>query len=144
MGYQPQWDIPAPKFFADRAYGEAGEEIVREFIAQLSLGAIEVKTDRWRNGRMVVETQQLTAHGWRASGLNVTQASWWVYQYHLDGAFVMVAVDRLKRYLRVNYDTLEKREFGARGDTRTRGYLLAPHQVTDLLTNKTYDRRQPE
>ena len=144
MGYQPQWDIPTPDFSADLSYGEAGEEVVREFMAQLSLGAVEVKTDRWRNGRMVVETQQLSAHGWRASGLNVTQASWWVYQYHLDGAFVMVAVDRLKRYLRVNYDTLEKREFGARGDTRTRGYLLAPHQVTDLLTNKTYDRRQPE
>jgi hypothetical protein len=144
MGYQPHWDIPKPNFQADLAHGEAGEAVVREFMAQLSLGAVEVKTDRWRNGRMVVETQQRYPHGWRPSGLNVTQATWWVYQYHLDGAFVIVAVDRLKRYLRVNYERLERREFGLRGDNPTRGYLLAPHQVTDLLTNKTYDRRQPE
>ena len=139
MGYQPWWDIPAPDFSADLNYGEAGEQVVREFIAQLALGAIEVKTDRYRNGFWVIETQQQTAHGWRPSGLNVTQAKWWVYQYHLDGAFTMVAVDRLKRYLRVNYDLLNKREFGGRGDKRTRGYLLSPHQITSLLTSRDYD-----
>lgn len=140
MTYRPEWDIPTPNFNADLAYGEAGEQVVRDFMAQLALGALEVKTDRWRNGRMVVETQQQTAHGWRASGVNITQAVWWVYQYHLDGAFVVVAVDRLKRFLRLNYETLDKRQFGARGDTLTRGFLLSPHQVTDLLTNSKYDK----
>ena len=139
MVYRPEYDIAAPDFEADRAYGEQGEQLVREFMAQLAMGAVEVKTDRYRNGYWVVETQQETAYGWRPSGLNVTEAVWWVYQYHLHGAFTMVAVDRLKRYLRVNYDVLTKREFGARGDNRTRGYLLTPHQITDLLTSKNYD-----
>lgn len=139
MGYQPAWDIPAPHFAADLTYGEAGEQVVRDFIAQLALGAIEVKTDRFRNGRVVVETHQRTQYGWRPSGINVTQATWWVYQYGLDGAFTVVSVERLKRYLRVNYDSLVRREFGNRGDNPSRGFLLSSYQVTDLLTGNAYD-----
>lgn len=140
MNYRPEYDIPAPNFSADLQFGETGEQLVRDFMAQLALGALEVKTDRWRNGRMVIETQQLTDYGWRASGINLTTATWWVYQYHLHGAFTVVAVERLKRYLRANSETLTKREFGSRGDKLTRGYLLTPQQVTDLLTNPNYDK----
>lgn len=134
------YDIRKPNFQNDLKYGQEGEALVQQFLEDISSGHIEVKTDRYRNGRMVVEvSQNPKGRGWKPSGVMVTQAKWWVYQYNLDGAFTLVSVDRLKRYIEVNKDKMELRTFGTKGDNHTRGYLLMPEDVTDLLINAEYD-----
>lgn len=136
------YDIPQPNFNRDLRHGKLGEELVEQFLDDISSGSLEVKTDRYRNGRMVVEVEQNPkGKGWKPSGLMVTEAKWWVYQYHLDGAFTVVAVARLKRYLVHHSDTLELMMFGTRGDNPSRGYLLEPEHVTDLLINPVYDEQ---
>jgi len=144
MGVDKHYDIPAPNFRNDLSFGEAGEEIIKHFIDAISSGAIEVKTDRYRNGRMVVETQQKPngSQVWVDSGINVTTASWWIYQYGLDGAFHVISVERLKRYLRCNRDKFNestKRSLGSPNDNPARGFLLYPGDVLDLLINGDYD-----
>lgn len=137
-------------FKADLVYGEKGEGEIRSFLETVISGDIEVKTDRYRNGRMVVETQQnprgqKDAEGnaiWVPSGINVTTAKWWVYIFTLDGSFVVVATDRLKRYLTVNrhkFNESTKRTFAATSDNPSRGFLLMPDDVLDLLINTDYD-----
>lgn len=144
------YDIPQQTFKRDLAYGEKGERVVLEFLEQMSGGSFEVKTDRYRNGRMVVETQQnpqgwVDDHGdriWIESGINVTTAKWWVYQYATDGAFYMVSVARLKRFLKANrqqFNERTKTQFGKDTDNPTLGYLLNVNHVLDLLTNEEYD-----
>ena len=85
-----RWDIPATQqynFKNDLQYGKKGEQITKDFLEAISTGSFEVKTDRYRNGRMVVETEQNPRDtGWKPSGLNVTLATWWVYIYTLDGS----------------------------------------------------------
>jgi hypothetical protein len=142
-----RFDIQAPNFLKDLAFGEAGEDVVRKFIEDIASGDIEVKTDRYRNGKMVIETEQwprqrLKEDGtedWVVSGINVTTAKWWVYQYHLDGAFLVVAVDRIKRYLRKNYSTLSKVTFASSSDNPSKGFLLLPAHVSDLVLSEKYD-----
>lgn len=146
-----EFDIPQRTFdFAsDLAYGQQGEGLVSSFLDSIQSGSFEVKSDRYRNGRMVVETHQ-NPRGrrdqdgnpiWVPSGINVTTAKWWVYIYSPSGAFVVVGVDRLKAYLRANtqmFNESTKRNFGG-SDNPARGYLLMPDNVIDLLTNRNYD-----
>ena len=144
------YDIAQRQFNADLAYGESGERVILDFLEQMSGGSFEVKTDRYRNGRMVVETQQ-NPQGWLddngdriyiESGINVTTAKWWVYQYATDGAFYMVSVARLKRFLKANRNNFNERtkmQFGKDTDNPTLGYLLNEKHVLDLLTNEVYD-----
>jgi hypothetical protein len=137
-----EYDIP-PNFIKDLEHGENGEQNIRDFLHDLNSGAIEIKTDRYRNGRVVIETDQ-NPHktGWKKSGINVTTATWWVYQYHLDGAFTAIKVDRLKRYLRSNpdrYNEQTKQHFGTRGDNPSKGWILEQHEIYDLLLNPKYD-----
>jgi hypothetical protein len=146
-GYFPQYDIAAPNFLKDLEFGQQGEGLIAKFIDDIASGDIEVKTDRYRNGKMVIETEQWPgrrrdAQGneiWVLSGINVTTAKWWVYQYHLDGAFTVVAVDRIKRYLRKNSSLLSKTTFAGSSDNPAKGFLLLPHQVSDLMLNEQYD-----
>ena len=144
------FDISSSRFdFAkDLKYGEEGEDLVSSFLSCLSTGDFEVKSDRYRNGRMVVETNQnpkgaVDSFGnkiWVPSGINVTTASWWVYIFSPDGAFIIVSVARLKKYLRANknlFNEATKRDFGG-VDNPARGFLLYPNHVQDLLTNAEY------
>jgi hypothetical protein len=134
------YDIRRPDFQRDLKHGQDGEALVNQFIEDICSGHLEVKTDRYRNGRMVVEVaQNPKGRGWKPSGLMVTEAKWWVYQYNLDGAFTIVSVARLKRYIETNKDNMEVRTFGTRGDNHSRGYLLMPEHVTDLMVNPEYD-----
>jgi hypothetical protein len=82
---QSDYDIPPNKynFHVDLKFGKKGEALVESFLQALSGGAFEVKTDRYRNGRMVVEIMQHprrkmrpdgTEH-WQPSGLMVTKAT---------------------------------------------------------------------
>ncbi len=99
---------------------------------------------------MAVETQQnprrmTDEHGkvvWRKSGLMVTKAQWWVYVYTLDdtcGAFMVVSVKRLKKYIAKNKKRLDYRDFAKNSDNPAQGYLLEPSDVMDMMINPDYD-----
>jgi len=136
----------------DLNFGHKGEKLVSEFLAKISSGAFEVKTDRYRNGRMVLEMMQnprrrMDDNGqavWQPSGLAVTKAEWWVYVYALDGAFVIVSVPRLKRYLKANksrFNPDKYHKFAWRSGNPSMGYLLQPEDVMDMMINEKYDSK---
>ncbi len=149
---QSDYDI-APKqydFHTDLRYGKKGEKLVEEFLETLSGGAFEVKTDRYRNGRMVLEmehnprrqTDETGKPLWKASGLAITKARWWVYVYTLDGSFVIVDVPRIKRYLKANKERFNPKkyhDFAHRSSNPSKGYLLQPEDVMDMMINPAYD-----
>ena len=152
MSKKSDYDIgPMPHDWqTDLSFGHKGEKLVSEFLEKISSGAFEVKTDRYRNGRMVVEMIQnprrrLDDSGqplWQPSGLAVTKAEWWVYVYALDGAFVIVSVPRLKRYLKANKDRFNPKaynKFAWRSCNPSMGYLLQPEDVMDMMINEKYD-----
>lgn len=133
-GYDPRFD-----FKTDLSYGHQGEQNLIDFFHALNDGTVEVKADRYRNGRMAVETEQRPNGGqWKPSGINVTQAKWWAYRFAPD-SYVLVSVERLKNYLRYNYALLNKRDFASGSDNPARGFLLFPPQVQDLQTSELYD-----
>lgn len=145
------FDIPGRSFDfkADLAFGQKSEKDIEMFLDDLSGGAFEVKTDRYRNGRMVVETNQnprgsVDSDGnqiWVPSGINVTTAKWWVYVFSTGSAFVVIEVARLKRYLRFNKDKFNEGSKISLGgaDNPARGFLLMADDVKDLLINPNYD-----
>jgi len=134
IGYEPRFD-----FQVDMVYGKAGEAELVEFFDAVQGSKVEVKSDRYRNGRMAVETQQKPAgRDWQDSGINVTTAEWWAYRL-APGAFILVSVPRLKKYLRTNRDILQKRDFAAGSDNPSRGFVLMPEQIQSLLADKEYD-----
>jgi hypothetical protein len=146
-----EYDLPQRTFDfkKDLSFGHQGEDLVTGFLDSLSAGSFEVKTDRYRNGRMVVETNQNPKgikddNGeqiWVPSGINVTTAKWWVYVFALDGSFVMVDTGRLKRYLRINkhkFNDSTKKALGG-ADNPAKGFLLMSNDVQDLLINTEYD-----
>lgn len=134
-GYEPAFD-----FIVDMAYGKAGEAELIEFFDAVQGAQIEVKSDRYRNGRMAVETQQNpSGRGWQDSGINVTTAQWWAYRF-APGAFTLVSVPRLKKYLRLNRDVLQKRDFAAGSENPSKGFVLMPEQVQELMTDDWYDQ----
>lgn len=146
------WDIPARKFNfrKDLEYGKQGEKLVQSFLDSLDHRAFEVKTDRYRNGRMAIETEQNPRRAvdeagnqlWKPSGLAVTKAHWWVYVYTLDdknGAFVTVSVKRMKKFIKKNKKTLKMMDFAKNSDNPARGWLIEPEQVMDMLINPAYD-----
>lgn len=133
MGYEPHYD-----FRTDLAYGEEGEENAKEFFGALTSGKVEVKSDRYRNGKMVVETNQKPqGKDWQLSGINVTEAEWWAYRLAPDSFFI-VSVARLKRYLRAN-QPMSKIGLASDGDNPARGFLLSADQVRSMMCDKQYD-----
>lgn len=146
------YDIPPNKynFHEDLKFGKKGEALVESFLQALSGGAFEVKTDRYRNGRMVVEIMQhprrkLNEDGteyWKPSGIAVTKAEWWVYVFTMDkqeGAFLIVSVARMKRYIKKNKKRLKVVDFAKMSSNPSKGYLLTPEDVTDMTINPEYD-----
>lgn len=152
MTYNKEFDLPAKAFdfAADLAFGHKGEDFVRRFYEAVIQGSAEVKTDRYRNGRMAVETQQNPRREtdifgypvWKDSGINVTKAQWWIYTYSLGDAFVIVSVPRLKRYLRANkeiFNETTKILFAQKSDNPAKGFLIEPHEVIEMLYSEKYD-----
>ena len=133
-GYEPRFD-----FRIDLDYGQAAEANLIDFFHAMHGQTVEVKADRYRNGKMVVETQQRpTGKDWQHSGINVTTAKWWAYQLAPD-SFILVSVPRLKRFLKMNQYHLEKVTLAGEGDNPAMGYLLTAQQVRELQTSKAYD-----
>lgn len=146
------WDIPARKFNfkKDLEYGKQGEKLVQSFLDSLDHRAFEVKTDRYRNGRMAVEIEQnpfrqTDENGeqvWKPSGLSVTKAHWWVYVFTLDGshgAFLVVSVKRLKKYIKKHKSRFPLTDFAKKSNNPARGLVLQPEDVMDLMINPAYD-----
>jgi hypothetical protein len=143
------FDLPARKFDfrKDLAYGHKGEKLVTDFLDAMESGSFEVKTDRYRNGRMVIEMEQNPRRSgdWKPSGLQVTQAQWWVYVFTLDGAFVMVSVPRIKRYIQQRQLTSKDyKEFARGSQNPSRGFRLEAPEVVDLMTSPDYDEPDDE
>ena len=149
---QSDYDIPARKFdfHTDLRFGKKGEKLVEDFLDAMSDGSFEVKTDRYRNGRMVLEMthnprKKVDEEGkalWKPSGLAITKAKWWVYVYTLDGSFVIVSTDRMKRYLTANKERFNPKKyhgFAMASSNPSKGYLLQPEDVMDMMINAEYD-----
>ncbi len=138
-----KWDIESNTFcFAkDLKYGQMGEGRIRKMLESLVEGSFEVKSDRYRNGNMAIEMRQNPRRcgRWVPSGLQVTKAQWWVYIFSMDGGFIIVSVDRLKRFIEANKDTLETRDFARNSDNPAWGYLLKPADISLLLHGEAYD-----
>ena len=87
------------KFDVDLEFGEKFEKSVAKI---LTLGKVEIKTERdtWkRTGNIAIE---LSSRG-KLSGLNTTQADWWAQVLTLDGAIVgiyMWPITLLKQIVR--------------------------------------------
>ena len=101
---------------------------------------------------MVIETNQNPRAAkdengnpiWVLSGINITTAKWWVYIYAPQGAFVVIDVSRLKRFLRLNGNKFcEEKKINLGGaDNPARGFLLYPEDVMDMLYNHNYDEKE--
>lgn len=151
MTYRREFDINRFDFNRDLAFGEQAEGVIREFLECILRGTVEVKADRYRNGKMVIETHQhrrkadrsgVEEDFWYPSGINVTTADWWVYNYSPKESFVIVSVPRLRRFLRANkhkYNESSKRTFAQSSDNPSKGWLLSPNEVMDLLISPDYD-----
>lgn len=142
--YQPSHDIEykagrSVNWKNDLAIGKKGEKIFKAFLDSFDDAKFEVKFDQYRNGRMVIEVEQNPrGKGWKPSGLMVTEAEWWIYIFSPD-AFVAIETERLKKFLEIN-DKIEKKTFAVNTENPTRGYLLFPEHVSDLISSKDYDR----
>jgi hypothetical protein len=138
-GYEPTHDIKRYDFSTDLAFGHEGEEIVRLFLQKFSSGDVEVKYDRYRNGRIFVEYEQNPRNtGWKPSGIAVTTAEWFAYVFS-PGGLVIIEVTRLKRYLKHNWQNLRQLIAAPDSDNPAKGFLLYPEQVRELMTLSTYD-----
>ena len=138
---ESRWDIPArrPNFKRDLEFGHIGEEVVKTFLKDLLKGSIEVKSDRYRNGKMVVETEQNPRqHGWIPSGVMVTEAKWWVYIFTMNHGLVIVSTERLKHFIST-LPTKRLTNFAKNSSNPSRGYLLPPEEVMLLLASEEYD-----
>ena len=136
---ESRWDIPKPNFKKDLEFGKQGENQVNQFLQGIINGSFEIKSDRYRNGKMVVEiAQNPRQHGWKDSGLMITEAEWWVYVYTMNEAMIVVSTARLKRYV----ESLPKsriRLFAEGTNNPAKGYLLLPEEVMTLLYDSAYD-----
>ena len=87
------------KFDIDLKFGEKFE---KSFAKILSVGKVEVKTERdiWKKtGNVAIE---LASRG-KLSGLNTTQAEWWAQVLTIDGdieGVLMFPVDKLKKIVK--------------------------------------------
>lgn len=72
-GYNPDFDM-------DLSFGHEGELYAYECIRELASGKVEVKRERYANGRVFVETgQNPRGTGWKPSGIRTTKADYWAY-----------------------------------------------------------------
>ncbi len=139
---ESRWDIPKPNFKKDLEFGKQGEDQVKQFLAGIVNGSFEVKSDRYRNGKMVVEiAQHPRKPGWKTSGIMIPEAEWWVYVYTMNQAMVVISTERLKRYIKMLPNS-RIRLFAEGTNNPAKGYLLSPEEVSQLLYDSVYDDDQ--
>lgn len=71
-GYQPDFDI-------DLRHGKRGERLVASFLEGLTIGTVEVKSDRQAHltGNLWIEYQCRRRDGWQDSGIRTSKATHW-------------------------------------------------------------------
>jgi hypothetical protein len=127
-----------------------GESVIKDFLESLEQGDFEVKTDRFRNGNMAVELYQNPRRQldqdqnqvWVPSGLNITTAKWWVYQFTLGESFIVVSVERLRRFINMNSHDFNENTFtpfAPKSDNPAMGFILKPHHIIEMMISPKYD-----
>lgn len=112
-GYDPYADIRGAEkgnFSADLKFGEVGEGHAIAIVKALLDGWVEVKTDGFENGNLFIEVahcpsrrvDEMGEFVWQKSGLNVTQAKYFMYlKQSPDGQLRSATIfetERLRRY----------------------------------------------
>lgn len=129
-GYQPHFDI-------DFQRGLVGEKLVGTFLEALSGSKIEVKTDyrAIETGNVYVEAWQFNKNDeWVKSGLNVTEAEWFVFAGPSGDGFVAIKSSRLKELAMdaprgsINVNT--------RNTRATRGRLVTVQSIFETIFRK--------
>lgn len=130
MNYQPHFDI-------DFQRGLVGERLVGTFLEALSGSKIEVKTDyrAAETGNVYVEAWQENRRGeWVKSGLNVTEAEWFVFAGPSGDGFVAI---RSTALLGLAHDAPRAKITIANEHTRqTRGRLVRLESIIQAIFKK--------
>jgi hypothetical protein len=97
-GYEPRFDF-------DFERGRVGENLVGSFLQALEGSRIEVKTDYrvTETGNVYVETWQYRLAGAidkKPSGINTTEADYWVFASPSGQGFICIETDALKQIIR--------------------------------------------
>lgn len=95
MNYQPAFDI-------DFRRGLIGENLTKTFLNDLAGSRIEVKTDyrAHETGNVYVETHQYPQHNPdqpQPSGINLSEAEWYVFAGASNTGFIAIKKDELMR-----------------------------------------------
>ena len=95
MNYQPAFDI-------DFTRGLVGENLTKTFLNDLAGSLIEVKTDyrAHETGNVYVETHQYPQHQpaeSQPSGINLSEAQWYVFAGPSNTGFIAIKKDELMR-----------------------------------------------
>lgn len=79
---------------------------------------------------------------WVPSGLNITTAKWWVYQFTLGESFIIVSVKRLRNFINMNSREFNENTFtpfAPKSDNPAMGFILRPNHINDMMINSKYD-----
>jgi hypothetical protein len=98
MTYEPAFDL-------DFSRGQVGEKLTGSFLQSLEGSRIEVKTDYrvWETGNVYVETWQYRLAGAidkKPSGINTTEADYWVFASPTGRGFICIETNALKELIR--------------------------------------------
>lgn len=112
-GYDPYADIRGDskgQFSSDLQFGLVGEGHAKKIVQALLDGWVEVKTDGFENGNLFIEvahcpSRKVDAEGnfvWSKSGLNVTQAKYYMYLKQAKNgelrSAIVIPTERLRRF----------------------------------------------
>jgi hypothetical protein len=112
-GYDPYADIRGNnkgQFSSDLAFGLVGEGHAESIVRALMEGWVEVKTDGFENGNLFIEVAHCPGRvrkddgdfQWTKSGLNVTQAKYYMYLKQAKNgelrSAVIIPTERLRRF----------------------------------------------
>jgi hypothetical protein len=135
--YDPRADIRGDnrgKWGADLAFGQVGEGHALEIVHAMLDGWIEVKTDSFENDNLFIELahspHRLTDENgnfiWTQSGLNVTEAKYWMYLRQSESGDLRSAliietarIQRFRQWFKETHGTAILKK----GDYRT-GYII--------------------
>ena len=104
-------------FLHDLAFGNQSEN---ELIKVLSNSTLELKTDRFKNGRHAIELKKVVKGEVKPSGLSATKAEY--YALAKSNSYILIATDDLKKIVQQIYD--ECVESGRGGFNKTSGLFL--------------------
>lgn len=134
--YEPNFDI-------DYRYGEQAQLFVESIRDSIANGRIEVKHDSkaLKTGNLYVEGYCRKRAGWKASGINTTEADVWIFVLSVSLAIVVPTV-----VLQAIYDEFRaieaRRAKCMRGSHPTTGVLVPIHELRFLV--ERFNRSQGE